>query len=246
MSGWIKLHRSFSKWEWYDQPNCVTIFIDLLLQANHEDGKYRGVKIPKGSLTTSQAKIAERTGLTISQVRTVLDKLSLTGEIAVESTTKFSMISVINWAKYQSDERLALATSQSNRNQIATNNNEIIKETNNIIIKASPLSFLFDSKPFIQEWLNAGNHDTHLVLVKKHSHHELAELIEKAYDWAQAKNQRAETWLITFMNNKNTKAYVANQAQKSFSKKTNGITPTPENPTGSPYLQEAIDKGLTA
>jgi hypothetical protein len=37
-----------------------------------------------------------------------------------------------------------------------------------------------------------------------------------------------------------------NQPKAGFKTKSNGLATTPENPTGSPYLQEAIDKGLTA
>lgn len=112
--------------------------------------------------------------------------------------------------------------------------------------KPSPLSFLFDQKPEVQDWLNAGTHETHLMLVKKFSHHVLVELIESAYLWAQPKSVRAEAWLLTFVSSKDTHGLGANQAKKAFSKKTHGLAPTTENPTGNPYIQEAIDKGLIA
>lgn len=117
------------------------------------------------------------------------------------------------------------------------------KEINNI--KPSPLSFLFHARPEIQKWLDSGNHDTHtIILARNKSHHELAELLEKAFDWSQGKDLRAETWLLTFVDNKKTTGFGSNQAQKTFKSKTNGVASTPENPTGDPYLQEAIDKGL--
>jgi uncharacterized phage protein (TIGR02220 family) len=132
MSGYIKLHRLFQKWEWRDDPNCVSVFIDLLHQANYVDGNYRGIAIPRGSLTTSQEKIGQRTGLSISQVRTVLDKLSLTGEIAVKITNKYSMISILKWEIYQGDDRqdsspIALQ-SQSGRSRVATSKKLINQE----------------------------------------------------------------------------------------------------------------------
>lgn len=102
-------------------------------------------------------------------------------------------------------------------------------ESQEVLKKASPLSFLFDHRPDIQTWLNLGNHDTHLILVKERSHHELVELVPKAFDWAAQKNLRAESWLRTFMLNQNTHGYGSNQAKKS---KT---APTPNNPTGNPY-----------
>lgn len=116
------------------------------------------------------------------------------------------------------------------------------KEINN---KPSPLSFLFHARPEIQKWLDAGNHDTHtVILARNKSHHELAELLEKAFDWSQGKDLRAETWLLTFVDNKKTSGFGSNQSKKAFKPKGHGVASTPENPTGDPYLQEAIDKGL--
>lgn len=104
------------------------------------------------------------------------------------------------------------------------------KEEESITIIQGPLSFLFHARPDIQKWLNEGNHDTQkAILAKNKSHHELAELIEKAFTWAQDKNQRAEAWLMTFITNSKTSGFGSNQAQKSK-------TPiTPDNLTGNPY-----------
>ena len=38
--GWIKLHRQFLEWEWYDEPNCTRVFLHCLLKANHKDKRY--------------------------------------------------------------------------------------------------------------------------------------------------------------------------------------------------------------
>lgn len=111
--------------------------------------------------------------------------------------------------------------------------------------KPSPLSFLFND-PEIKNWLNEGIHETHLLLLNKFSHHVLVEQVEAAFVWAREKNVRAEAWLYTFVSNKNTYGLGSNQAKASFSRKGHGVQPTDKNPTGNPYLQEAIDKGLIA
>lgn len=146
MSGWIKLHRAICKWSWYDSPNCVHVFVDLLVHANHKETSYRGVSIPAGSLTTSQVKIAQRTGLTTRQVRTVLDKLSLTGEVSVKSNNKFSMISITNWDIYQQEVSQQdsqtvppMSTSKKLRNKEVKNNTqaELVIEYFNATLKKS-------------------------------------------------------------------------------------------------------------
>lgn len=112
------------------------------------------------------------------------------------------------------------------------------KDSQEKLKKQSPLSFLFHDQD-IKNWLDAGTHETHMILLKKFSHHELAEQIERAFVWATEKGTRAEQWLYTWMSNKSTQAYGYKNNRK------NKIT-SPENPTGDPYLQEAIDKGLVS
>lgn len=109
------------------------------------------------------------------------------------------------------------------------------KNSQEILRKPSPLSFLFQSAPEIQSWLDAGTHETHMMLIKKYSHHELVDLVEKAYAWAIPKGQRAESWLYTFVSNKTTSGYGFNKGQKK-----NSLV-TPDNPTGDPYLAQIIE-----
>lgn len=104
MQDWIKLPRNLSDWEWYDDAVVKAVFIDLLIQANHQDNTWHGQVIKRGSLVTSLATIAGRNGLTIQQVRTALQKLEKTGEINKQSTNKNTLIIVLNYERYQEFE----------------------------------------------------------------------------------------------------------------------------------------------
>ena len=86
MSGWIKLHRSLLDWEWYKDLPVRIVFEHLLLKANYEDKKYKGLDIKTGQVITSIRNLAFETGLSVRQVRTALDKLKATQEIAQEKT----------------------------------------------------------------------------------------------------------------------------------------------------------------
>lgn len=103
--GWIKIHRKISGWEWYNDLPVFKLFIHLLLTANHEDKKWKGKKILKGQLLTSRSNLAKQCGLTVQQVRTALDKLSVTNEITIKTTKGKNygshLISILNWEKYQ-------------------------------------------------------------------------------------------------------------------------------------------------
>lgn len=129
MSGWIKVHRSLLNWEWYTNPNCLLVFMTLLLRANYEDGTYRGVPIPKGSLTTSREMISRRTGLSVQTVRTTLRKLVISGEITIKTTGKFTMISITNWERFQGDNQQINPTiNQESTSKVTTSKKIINKE----------------------------------------------------------------------------------------------------------------------
>lgn len=117
-NGWIKVHRKFTKWEWYTDVPVKVLFLHLLLKANHEGERWKGREIERGQCVVGRHKLAEETGLSERQIRTALDKLKNTGEIRTESTNKFTLITVVNYALYQAydtDER-------PTNDQQATNN----------------------------------------------------------------------------------------------------------------------------
>lgn len=102
-NGYIKIHRKFLDWEWYADINTKVVFLHCLLMANWKDGRFMGYEIPRGSFATSYANLAEQTGLTKKQIRTALEHLKRTQEVALKRTPKFSIITVINYCKYQDD-----------------------------------------------------------------------------------------------------------------------------------------------
>lgn len=121
MSGWICLHRSIIKWEWYDEPNTLRLFIHLLLKANFEDTRWRGIPIKRGQLITSYTSLSKDLGLTVSKIRTSLDKLKITGDIAVETSSQHTVITIKNYNLYQDystpDDTQIAGKSQANRNR---------------------------------------------------------------------------------------------------------------------------------
>lgn len=124
MDGHIKLHRQFVEWEWYKNINVKTLFIHMLLKANWKDGKFQGMEIPRGSFISSVDQLAVETGLTVSQIRTAIKNLILTGELTNKTTNKYTVFTVNNYSKYQQidkqDDKQIASDSQSNSNQIAT------------------------------------------------------------------------------------------------------------------------------
>ena len=99
--GFIKLHRSILKWEWFQDDKTFKVFIYLLLNANWEDSRYRGQEIPRGSVVTGLNSLSKNLGISVKSVRTALNHLKSTGEVTIKTTNKFSIVTIVNWEKYQ-------------------------------------------------------------------------------------------------------------------------------------------------
>ena len=113
--GYIKLHRSILKWEWWQDENTRTVFLYLLLMANWESKTYRGIEIPVGSLITSRNKLCANLKMSERKVRTALDHLQETGEIKIEATNRYSLVSIVNWELYQMSDSEATNKRPTNR-----------------------------------------------------------------------------------------------------------------------------------
>ena len=101
MEGWIKLHRSITKWQWYQDPSVRMVFEHLLLMANFQDTPYKNILVKKGQVKTTIRSLAKETGLSQQQVRTAISKLKSTHDITTESTNQFTIITIANYIFYQ-------------------------------------------------------------------------------------------------------------------------------------------------
>lgn len=101
MNGWIKLHKKMAEWEWYKDTNTKALFIHLLLDANYQDEMYQGIVIHKGETITGLDKLSYETGLSVQNIRTSLKHLKLTNDITTKSTSKGTIIRIVNYDKYQ-------------------------------------------------------------------------------------------------------------------------------------------------
>jgi|TARA_R110000764_G_scaffold133791_1_gene221842 hypothetical protein len=150
MQGWIKLHRDFTKFEWYQDANTMRVFLHLLITANHKDAKWQGNTINRGQLITSHGNLANDLGLSIQNVRTSLSKLKKSGNVTVKSTSKFTLLSVCNYDTYQSQDSSAntptnrpLTDDQQTANRRLTTNKNDNNENNekNEEKESKPLPF---------------------------------------------------------------------------------------------------------
>lgn len=140
--GFIKLHRKLTEWEWYSDINATRLFVHLLITANYQTKKWRGLEIKRGHLVTSLESLSKATSLSVQQTRTSLDKLKLTSEITIKPTNRFTLIELVNYGAYQDkndddnkpNNKPTTNKQQTNNKQITTTKEEKeIKEDKKII-----------------------------------------------------------------------------------------------------------------
>lgn len=153
-SGFIQLHRKLLDWEWYTDTNTKSLFIHILLKANHTGKNWRGIDIKRGSFVTSVNKLSLETGLSVKNVRTALSHLEQTNEVARSTSSINTTITVLNYDNYQSGGKV-VASELANKGQtrgkvVATTNN--YNNDNNENNKD-----ILDKKDFISFWNEIAN-----------------------------------------------------------------------------------------
>lgn len=108
-TGYIKIHRSlFQSPEWAEERfSKVQAWIDLLGMAAYEDTHVylRNIKVtvPRGSMTVSLRTLAERWKWDVGTVRRYFLRLQNEGQIHTQKTNLTTLLSIVNYDKYQSN-----------------------------------------------------------------------------------------------------------------------------------------------
>ena len=123
--GFIKIHRSFMNWEWYDDANTKDVFLHCLLRANHKPKKWHGQIIERGSFISSYAIIASELSLTVRKVRTAFEHLQKTEEIKIDGFRGlYSVFTINNYDIYQENDKAKInnyADEEQTRDNETTN-----------------------------------------------------------------------------------------------------------------------------
>lgn len=110
LAGWIKLHRALVDHPIASDPQAFTVWVHLLLMANHRETKRmlggQMIRVMPGQLVTSRKTISEKTGVQESKVERILKLLKNEQQIEQVGTAKYRVISIVNWASYQGDEQV--------------------------------------------------------------------------------------------------------------------------------------------
>ena len=108
MDGWISLYRQIKEsWIWKDKEpfDKRSAWIDLLLTVNYKNKKipYENgfIEIEKGQTLTSIKQLAEKWKWSRHKVSDFLDRLEQDTMIVQVRDTRKTLVSIVNYSKYQ-------------------------------------------------------------------------------------------------------------------------------------------------
>ena len=102
MAGFVIIHRDIMEWEWYQSPTVSRLYFHLILRVNYTDKKWQGILVKRGQLITSNEHLAIELKLSIQTIRTAIQKLKKGKYIGVETTNRYTLITLCNYDKFQS------------------------------------------------------------------------------------------------------------------------------------------------
>lgn len=132
-NGWVLLHRKlFENGLWTSEPFTKgQAWVDMFANANHQDGSFwvRGneVKLKRGQIGWSELTMSRRWQWSKNKVRRFLKWLETEQQIEQQKTYITSVITIVNYDRYQSEE----VKRNSRRNSERTADDTQTKNDNN-------------------------------------------------------------------------------------------------------------------
>ena len=133
MDGYLILYRSFLTWEWYSTPVVKDVFLHCLFKANYKDQNWKGQIIKKGQFVTSLDHLSKELGLSVQQIRTSLNKLEKTQNITRTSTSRNTIITVVNWHKFRIPKQTNNKQITNKQQQLNKGNKENNRDSNKLL-----------------------------------------------------------------------------------------------------------------
>ena len=139
--GWVKLYRKLLDSALWKDCNAAqkAVLVTLLLMADHSPSSWmfndKEYKIEPGQMVTSLSSIAEKAGVSVSQVRRSLVKFEKFNFSTGKPTNKNRLVTIENWTLYQSQDEKPTGNPTGNRQatdrQPTANKNTRNQEFNN-------------------------------------------------------------------------------------------------------------------
>lgn len=134
-TGWIMLHRKILENPISSKPTWAWLWVVLLLKANHEEKKIiwnnSTITVKEGQFITGRDKLSKETGINSSSIERILKYLENEHQIEQQKTTKYRLITILNWKSYQEKNIKSNNRRTTDEQQMNTNNNDNNEKNDN-------------------------------------------------------------------------------------------------------------------
>ena len=135
-------------WRWLNNQTKFYVFFRLLLMANFNDKPCELITVRRGQLMFSYESLSATLGVSVQTLRTTLRDLQKTNEINIQSTRRYSILTICDYDSWQWDENktnIKSTYSQHTDNKQITlseeRNKEIKEENTNVSKKKNKNTF---------------------------------------------------------------------------------------------------------
>lgn len=129
--GWILIHRKLKDKGYYKKSSYVHLWIHILLSVNHKPKEFMWngniIVVKEGQFITGRKQLSEETGIPESTIEDILKSLEIQHQIQQQKTTKYRLITVVNWKEHQVKDGKSNNKATTKQQQADTN-----KECNNV------------------------------------------------------------------------------------------------------------------
>ncbi|KAF0362162.1 conserved phage C-terminal domain-containing protein [Pediococcus acidilactici] len=134
--GWISIYRKIQNSFVWTNSDQLKLWLLILMKANHSENKFlfngEELSVSKGQMVTGVNVLASDFNEGVKPVNRVagrtlwrwLKKFEKEQMLSIESTPKYSVITVLNWDEYQQNDNHLSSSGQSSVKHLSTNNND--------------------------------------------------------------------------------------------------------------------------
>ena len=144
MEGYVKLWRKSLESPVWENANLFYFWCYCLMKATYKErvGKvgYQDVPLRPGQFIFGRQVASKETGLSERVIRTCCKHLENMENVTIKATNKYSIISIVNWTKYQEEETSNVTSKRPASDQQATTDKKGKKDKN---VKNNIYSVLF-------------------------------------------------------------------------------------------------------
>ena len=107
-NGWVKLHRGLLEHGIFRDAEVLQVWMYLLLRASYREQKLaigrQVIFLQPGQLLYGRRAVSDKLSMGEGKLRGIMEMLEQSGSIVVESTNRYSVVTIVNWMEYQQGE----------------------------------------------------------------------------------------------------------------------------------------------